>query len=75
MIKKSLTFEPQKITLQLIYRCFSLGGAEKAPPPQMRGKTGQLHFKFPSRLELFTIIRFYKLQFELYNQVCNSPSF
>ena len=29
-IKKSLTFGPQKITLKLIYRCFPLGGAEKA---------------------------------------------
>ena len=37
-IKKSLTFGPQKITLKLIYGCFPLGGAEKAPPASNRVK-------------------------------------
>ena len=36
MIKKSLTFGPQKITLKLIYGHFPLGGAEKAPPASNR---------------------------------------
>ena len=37
-VKKSLTFGPQKITLKLIYGCFPLGGAEKAPPASNRVK-------------------------------------
>ena len=34
-IKKWLTFETQKITLKLIYGCFPIGGAGKAPPCQI----------------------------------------
>ena len=33
-----MTFGPQKITLKLIYGCFPLGGAEKAPPASNRVK-------------------------------------
>ena len=36
-----MTFGPQKITLKLIYGFFPLGGAEKAPPPQIGLKAKQ----------------------------------